>query len=253
MSGHSKWSTIKHKKGVADQRRGQLFTKLTREIIVAARAGGGDVEMNFRLRLAVETARSQNMPKDNIERAIKKGTGEGGEGGQLEEITYEGYGPGGAGIIIQALTDNKNRTASDVRSRLTKGGGNLAAANAVAWNFERKGHIVVTVNEGDPDDFALQAVDAGAEDVDVQGRSVTLTAPFAGFEPLRAKISEMKGGHVDQAEVAMISKSAVLLDHGKAMQMLRLMDALEDLDDVQKVYSNADFPDAVLAEYARAS
>ena len=253
MSGHSKWSTIKHKKGVADQRRGQLFTKLTREIIVAARAGGGDTDMNFRLRLAVDIARSHNMPKDNIERSIKKGTGEGADGGQLEEIAYEGYGPGGAGIIIQALTDNKNRSASEVRSRLTKGGGNMAAANAVAWNFEKKGHIVVTVNEGDAEEAALQMVDAGAEDVDVQGKTVTVTAPYNGFEQVRQKISQMQGVQIDQAEIAMISKSNVSLDAGKAQQMLRLLDALEELDDVQKVYSNADFPDAVLAEYAEAS
>ncbi len=253
MSGHSKWSTIKHKKGAADQKRGALFTKLTREIIISARSGGGDTDMNFRLRLAVETARSQNMPKDNIERAIKKGTGEGVEGGQLEEVTYEGYGPGGAGIIIQALTDNKNRTASEIRSKLTKGGGNLAAANAVGWNFEKKGHMVLTVEGEKADEIALQIVDAGADDVDVQGQAVTVTAPFTGFEQLRQKVSLLPAVKIDQAEVAMISKSNVSLDAGKAMQMLRLLDALEDLDDVQKVYSNADFPDAVLAEYAAAS
>jgi YebC/PmpR family DNA-binding regulatory protein len=253
MSGHSKWSTIKHKKGVADQRRGQLFTKLAREIIVAARAGGGDPDMNFRLRLAVENARSQNMPKDNIERAIAKGAGHGGEGGQLEEVTYEGYGPGGAGIIIQTLTDNKNRTASDVRSRLTKGGGTMAASNAVAWNFEKKGQISVTVTDGDPEDAALQIVDAGAEDVEVQGRTVTVTAPFNGFEQVRQKVTQITGVQVDSAEIAMISKSTVPLDQAKSMQMLRLLDSLEELDDVQKVYSNADFPDSALAEYAKAS
>ncbi|MSQ08250.1 MAG: YebC/PmpR family DNA-binding transcriptional regulator [Dehalococcoidia bacterium] len=253
MSGHSKWSTIKHKKGAADQKRGQAFTKLSREIIVASRSGGSDTDMNFRLRLAVENARAQNMPKENIERAIAKGAGTGADGGQLEEVVYEGYGPGGAGIIIQTLTDNKNRTASDVRSRLAKGGGNMAASNAVAWNFEKKGQISVTVTEGEPDEIALQAVDVGADDVDVQGSHITVTAPFHGFEQVRQKVAQINGVQVDQAEVAMISKTTVPLDQSKSMQMLRLLDALEDLDDVQKVYSNADFPDSALAEYARAS
>jgi YebC/PmpR family DNA-binding regulatory protein len=253
MSGHSKWSTIKHKKGVADQRRGQLFTKLAREIIVAARAGGGNVDMNFRLRLAVDTARSHNMPKDNIERAIAKGAGQDKDGGSLEETVYEAYGPGGVGIIVQALTDNKNRTASEVRSRLTKGGGTMAAANAVAWNFEKKGQLMVTVNEGDPDEKALEIVDAGAEDVDVQGKNIAVTTPFAGFEQVKSKVTALPGVHVDQAEIAMISKTDVPIDPARGQQLLRLLDSLEELDDVQKVYSNADLPDAVLAEYARAS
>ncbi len=253
MSGHSKWSTIKHKKGAADQKRGALFTKLTREIIVAARSGGGNVDMNFRLRLAVDTARAQNMPKDNIERAIAKGSGADKEGVSLEEVAYEGYGPGGVGIIVQALTDNKNRTASEVRSRLTKGGGTMAASNAVAWNFERKGQIMVNVTQGDPDEVALHAVDAGADDVDVQGKTVTITAPFNGFEQVRARVAKLPGVEIEQAEVAMVSKNTITLDPAKAQQTLRLLDALEDLDDVQKVYSNADFPDAVLAEYAKAS
>jgi YebC/PmpR family DNA-binding regulatory protein len=253
MSGHSKWSTIKHKKGAADQKRGQLFTKLTREIIVAARAGGGDADLNFRLRLAVDIARSHNMPKDNIERAIAKGSGQDKDGAALEEVTYEGYGPGGAGLIVQALTDNKNRTASEIRSRLTKGGGNLAAVNAVAWNFEKKGQIVLKVADGDPEEVALQVVDAGAEDVDVQGQNVSVTVAYNGFEQAREKIAALPGVEVESAEIAMISKSPVELDASKAQQMLRLMDALEELDDVQKVYSNAEFPDAVLAEYAAAS
>ena len=253
MSGHSKWSTIKHKKGVADARRGQLFTKLSREIMLAARQGGGDPDMNFRLRLAVDNARSNNMPKENIERAIAKGAGTGEAGDDLHEVMYEAYGPGGAGIIIQALTDNKNRTASEVRTKVTRGGGSLASSNAVAWNFENKGLLTVRVLDGDPEEVALEIVDAGAEDVEVLDGAVEVTAGFTEFEPLRAKVSDMQGVEIERAELAMVPTTMVTLDTAKALQTLRLLDSLEDLDDVQKVYSNADFQDAVLTEYEEAS
>ena len=254
MSGHSKWSTIKHKKGVADARRGQLFTKLAREIMVAAREGGGEPDTNFRLRLAIDTAKSQNMPKDNIERAVNKGAGIGdGASDALEEITYEAYAPGGAGLLIKTLTDNKNRTASDIRARVTRSGGNLASSGAVSWNFESMGLISMEVSEGDPEDVALEAVDAGAEDVDVVNHTVELTVPFIGFGPLRATVEQMDGVQIERAEIAMMPNSTVPLDRLTAMQTLRLLDALEELDDVQKVFSNADFPDEVLEEYAAAS
>ena len=254
MSGHSKWSTIKHKKGVADARRGQLFTKLAREIMVAAREGGGEPDTNFRLRLAIDTAKSQNMPKDNIERAVNKGAGIGdGASDTLEEITYEAYAPGGAGLLIKTLTDNKNRTASDIRARVTRSGGNLASSGAVSWNFESMGLISMEVSEGDPEDVALEAVDAGAEDVDVVNHTVELTVPFIGFGPLRATVEQMDGVQIERAEIAMMPNSTVPLDRSTAMQTLRLLDALEELDDVQKVFSNADFPDEVLEEYAAAS
>ncbi len=253
MSGHSKWSTIKHKKGAADAKRGQLFTKLSREITIAAREGGGDPDMNFRLRLAMDTAKAQNMPKENIQRAIEKGAGTGDAGDQLAEIVYEAYAPGGAGIIIQALTDNKNRTASDVRAKVPRGGGTLAGAGAVAWNFENKGLITVEVTDGDPEDIALEIVDAGAEDVEVVDETVEITAAFEAFEPLRATLENMEGVKVIRAELAMVPNTLVELDNSKAMQTLRLLETLEDLDDVQKVFSNADFTDEALTEYQEAS
>ena len=253
MSGHSKWSTIKHKKGVQDARRGQLFTKLTREVIIAARDGGPDADMNFRLRLAIQTARAANMPSDNIERAIKKGAGLDGGGGDLAEILYEGYGPGGAAILVQALTDNRNRTVSDVRSRFTRAGGNLAETGAVAWAFENKGVIRAEVPDADPEEVALEAVDAGAEDFEIDGRNIAFTVDFAGFDGLRSALEQMEGVDVESAEMAMMPSNTIPLDPPQARQNLRLLDSLEDLDDVQKVFCNVDFSDDVLTEYAEAS
>jgi YebC/PmpR family DNA-binding regulatory protein len=250
MSGHSKWSTIKHKKGAADAKRGQLFTKLTREIMVAARNGDADPEMNFRLRLAVDTAKTLNMPKDNIDRAIARGSGVGDDAAIMEEISYEAYGPGGAGIIVQALTDNKNRTAAEVRARITRGNGNLAGAGAVSWNFENKGLITVKVLEGDPDDIALEIVDAGAEDVDVDGDTVLVTAPYEEFAQVKSGVEALVGIAVESGEVALVPTTLVPLDDKAALQTLRLLDALEELDDVAKVYSNGDFSDSVLEKYA---
>ena len=250
MSGHSNWSTIKHKKGAADAKRGQLFTKLAREIMVAARSGDANPDMNFRLRLAVDSARSLNMPKDNIDRAVARGSGVGDDSAILEEISYEAYGPGGAGIIVQALTDNKNRTAAEVRARITRAGGNLAGAGAVSWNFENKGLITVEVTDGDPDDIALEIVDVGAEDVEVDGSTVQVTAPYEEFQQVKTDVEALAGITVESGDVALVPTTLVPLDDKGAMQTLRLLDALEELDDVSKVYSNGDFSDAVLEKYA---
>ena len=250
MSGHSKWSTIKHKKGAADAKRGQLFTKLAREIMVAARNGDSNPEMNFRLRLAVDNAKSLNMPKDNIDRAIARGSGAGDDSIILEEISYEAYGPGGAGIIVQALTDNKNRTAAEVRAQITRAGGNLAGAGAVSWNFENKGVITVEVNEGDPDDIALEIVDVGAEDVEVDGQVVQVTAPYEEFAQVKSGVEALSGITVESGEVALVPTTLTPLDDKGAMQTLRLLDALEELDDVARVYSNGNFSDEVLEKYA---
>jgi YebC/PmpR family DNA-binding regulatory protein len=250
MSGHSKWSTIKHKKAATDARRGQIFTKIAREIIVAAR-DGADPETNFRLRLAIQSGKAANMPNDNIDRAIAKGSGTGDDAVELEEITYEGYGPGGAAIMVQTLTDNKNRTASDVRQMFSRAGGNLAAAGAVSWGFSNSGVILVEA-AGDPEEIALEAVDMGAEDFDIEGNSIEFKASFTDFEPLKTALEAMDGVEVVSAELAMVPDTLVELDEAKARQTLRLLDTLEELDDVQKVFSNADFPDEALAEYAAA-
>ena len=252
MSGHSKWSTIKHKKGAADAKRGQLFTRLSREIMVAARSGDTDTDMNFRLRLAVDNARSNNMPKENIQRAIERGAGTGAAGDSLEEITYEGYGPGGTGIIIQTLTDNKNRSATEVRTKLTRNGGTLAQAGAVAWNFEAKGLITVTVEAGDPEEVALKIVDAGAEDVEIEDSEINITSPFDGFAQVQQAVAKIIGVRIESAEIAMVPTSTVELDDEKSRQTMRLIDLLDDLDDVQKVFSNAEFSEQALEEYAQA-
>jgi YebC/PmpR family DNA-binding regulatory protein len=248
MSGHSKWSTIKRKKGVIDAKRGQLFTKLTREIMVAARQGGPDVEMNFRLRLAVQTARGNNMPLDNIDRAVKRGAkvGEGAEA--MEEALYEGYGPGGAAVLLQAVTDNPNRTASEVRNIFGKSGGNLGEPGCVAWNFESKGVIVVETSGDTSEQMALLAIDAGAEEFDLEAEQLEVTTTPDTFEEVRRQLEEA-GASVVRAEVSMVPKSTVTLDSKKATQTLRLLDKLEELDDVLSVFTNADFPDDALEEY----
>jgi YebC/PmpR family DNA-binding regulatory protein len=248
MSGHSKWSTIKRKKGVIDAKRGQLFTKLTREIMVAARQGGPDVEMNFRLRLAVQTARGNNMPLDNIDRAVKRGAkvGEGAEA--MEETLYEGYGPGGAAVLLQAVTDNPNRTASEVRNVFGKSGGNLGEPGCVAWNFESKGVIVVETSGDTSEELALLAIDAGAEEFDLEAEQLEVTTTPDTFEEVRRQLEEV-GASVVRAEVSMVPKSTVALDSKKATQTLRLLDKLEELDDVLRVFTNADFPDDALEEY----
>ena len=246
MSGHSKWSTIKRQKGVTDAKRGALFTKVAREISVAARQGGGDPDANYRLRLAIDKARSVNMPSDNIKRTIEKAAG-GGEAEQYEEIVYEGYGPGGVAILVEAATDNRNRTAAEVRSIFTKAGGQLAGSGAVAWQFEPKG--LITAVGADPDAIALAAIDAGASDVDTTVDPIEIYTEPADLEAVR-KALEGSGIAVDQAESAMIAKQTVELDVGRARQALRLVELLEDLDDVQRVTANFDIPEEVFAEVA---
>jgi YebC/PmpR family DNA-binding regulatory protein len=249
MSGHSKWSTIKRQKGVTDAKRGALFTKVAREISVAARQGGGDPDANYRLRLAIEKARSVNMPSDNIKRTIDKATG-GGDGEQFEEIVYEGYGPGGVAVLVEAATDNRNRTAADVRSIFTKTGGQLAGSGAVAWQFEPRGVITVPRDRGiDADEVALMAIDAGAEDVDTDADPVEIYTTPGDIESVR-KALEGGGVKVESAENAMIAKQTVDLDAAKARQALRLIELLEDLDDVQRVTSNFEIPEEVFAEVA---
>jgi YebC/PmpR family DNA-binding regulatory protein len=247
MSGHSKWHSIKHQKGVADARRGQLFTKLTREIIVAARVGGGNPEANFRLRLAVQKARDSNMPMDNIDRAIKKGTGE-LEGGSLAELTLEGYGPNGIAILVSALSDNRNRTIQEVRSTFARHGGSLGESGCVAWLFDNKGLIMVKAESVDPDELALAAIDAGAEDVTVEDGYVEVYTVPEELEKVRAAL-EGQNVVIESSEILMVPKSLVELDEKAALQTLRLLDKLEENDDVQNVFSNADIPDAVMEAY----
>jgi YebC/PmpR family DNA-binding regulatory protein len=249
MSGHSKWSTIKRQKGVTDAKRGALFTKVAREISVAARQGGGDPDANYRLRLAVEKARSVNMPSDNIKRTIEKATG-GGDAEQFEEIVYEGYGPGGVALLVEAATDNRNRTAAEVRSIFTKTGGQLAGSGAVAWQFEPRGLIAVTRNGVDPDEVALAAIDAGADDVDTDDPdTIEIYTSPTDLERVRVAL-DAAGIPVDSAENTMIAKQTVELDSTKARQALRLVEMLEDLEDVQRVTANFDIPEDVFAEVA---
>ena len=249
MSGHSKWSSIKRQKGVNDVKRGAIFTKMGREIAVAARSGGGDIDGNFRLRLAVEKARGANMPLDTIKRAIEKATG-GGEAEQFEEIVYEGYGPGGVAVLVEAATDNRNRTAADVRSIFSKAGGQLAGSGAVAWQFEPRGVIIVPRGRGtDPDEIALMAIDAGAEDVDTDADPMEIYTSPGDLERIRRSM-EQAGVKVESAESAMIAKQTVELESAKARQALRLIEMLEDLDDVQRVTANFEIPEEVFAEVA---
>ncbi len=247
MSGHSKWSSIKHQKGVADARRGQLFTKLTREIIVAVRQGGSNPQANFALRLAVQRARDSNMPVDNIERAIKRASGT-MEGANLVELTLEGYGPGGAAILVQAISDNRNRTLQDVRNIFLRGGGSLGESGCVAWLFDLKGLISVETDDLDADELALQAIDAGAEDVKVENNYVEIYTKLEELEAVRTAL-EQKNLPVASTELSMIPKTTVDLEEKAALQTLKLLDKLEELDEVRHVSSNADFPNAILEKY----
>ncbi len=247
MSGHSKWSTIKRQKGVADAQRGQLFTRLSKEIIIAAKQGGPDPNANFRLRMAVQKARENNMPADNIERAIKRATG-GAEGAEIVEITYEGYGPSGTAVLVEAATDNRNRMVAEVRNVFTRAGGSLGESGSVAWNFDSRGLISVVPNGQDPDEVALYAIDAGAEDVQVGDDTIEVYTAPADLERVK-KALEDRQLKVESAEAARVPKTTVQLDEKSAIQMLRLVEKLEALDDVQKVYFNAEFSDDVLASY----
>jgi YebC/PmpR family DNA-binding regulatory protein len=249
MSGHSKWSTIKRSKGVTDAKRSAVFTKVAREISVAARQGGGDPDANYRLRLAIEKARSVNMPADNIKRTIDKATG-GGDAEQFEEIVYEGYGPGGIAILVEAQTDNRNRTAAEVRSIFTKAGGQLAGSGAVSWQFEPRGLIEVPRTRIDVDEVALAAIDAGAEDVGTDGEAMVEIYTSPGDLEAVRKALEAAGIPVDSAESTMVAKQTVELDSSRARQALRLVEMLEDLEDVQRVTANFDIPEDVYAEVA---
>lgn len=247
MSGHSKWSTIKRAKGAADAKRGKIFTKVAREIMVAAKAGGPNPDENSALRLAMAKARQANMPKDNVQRAIDRATGAGG-GEDWHEIRYEAYGPGGVALLIDALTDNRNRTVSDVRSTLTKAGGSLGETGSVAWTFEQKGVVLIDLGDGvDEEDLELQAIDAGAEDIEVDGGVLEVVTAPADVEAVR---SGLEGGGVTiaSAEVVMRPTNTIGVDESKGRQIVRLIESLEDLDDVQRVSTNADLPDSVLAE-----
>jgi YebC/PmpR family DNA-binding regulatory protein len=241
MSGHSKWSTIKHKKGAADVKRGKIFTKLIKEITVAARMGGGDPEANPRLRRALNDAKAQNMPKETFERAIKKGTGE-LEGVNYEEILYEGYGPGGVAVLVDCLTDNKNRTIADVRYIFGKAGGNVGTDGCVAWMFDKKGLISVDKEDADEDCLMEVALDAGAEDIRDEGDVFEVITSIEDFDAVRDAIDKAEIKY-QLAEITMLPQNMTPVEGKEAEQMIRFMDALDDCDDIQKFYTNADIPD----------
>jgi YebC/PmpR family DNA-binding regulatory protein len=250
VSGHSKWSSIKHKKGAADAKRGQLFTKLTRALIVAAREGGPDPAANLALQNAIDKARAASMPKDNIERAIARGSGAAEDGAAYEHIAYEGYGPGGVAVFVEALTDNRNRTAGDVRHIFAKHDGNLAESGAVAWLFERKGVVLVDAGSVDEEELTLAAADAGAEDVVEEGSSYEVTCPPEDLHAVREAL-EAVGIAVTAAESTMLPKTTIAVeDEATAKKILRLIDDLEENDDVQDVYANFDIPERVLEAVA---
>ena len=250
MSGHSKWSSIKHKKGAADAKRGKLFSKLSRAIIVAAKDGGPDPAGNLSLQNAIEKAKSYSMPKDNIDRAIAKGSGADADAAAFETVVYEGYGPEGVAVLVEALTDNRNRTAADVRHIFAKNGGNLGTSGAVAWQFERRGVILVDATGVDEDELMLAAAEGGAEDVELDGSSFQITCAPEDLAAVRAAV-EAAGFTVDSAELTMIPSTTVEVgDEGTAKQVLRLMDALEENDDVQEVFANFDIPERVLEAVA---
>ena len=249
MSGHSKWSSIKHKKGAADAKRGKLFSKLSRAIIVAAKEGGPDPAGNLALQNAIEKARSYSMPKDNIERAIARGSGQDSDAGAFETIVYEGYGAGGIAVMVEALTDNRNRTASEVRHLFAKNDGNLGETGGVAWLFERRG-VVLVDGSADEDELMLAAAEGGADDIERDGSSWQITSAPEQLTGVRSAV-EAAGFTVDSAELTMIPKTTIEVDdESQAKKILRLIDALEDNDDVQEVYANFDIPERVLEEVA---
>ena len=250
MSGHSKWSSIKHKKGAADAKRGKLFSKLSRAIIVAAKEGGGNPADNLALQNAIEKARSYSMPKDNIDRAIAKGSGADADASTFETVVYEGYGPSGVAVIVEALTDNRNRTASDVRHVFAKNYGNIGGSGAVAWLFERRGLVVVEADGVDEDELMLAAAEGGAEDVVRDGTTFQVTCEPDQLAAVREAV-EAAGFTVDAAELTMVPTTTVeVADENEAKKILRLIDQLEDNDDVQDVYANFDIPERVLEAVA---
>lgn len=244
MSGHSKWSSIKHKKGAADAKRGKVFTKLIKEITVAARMGGGDPNANPRLRTAIQAAKDENMPKDNLERAIKKGTGE-LEGQNYEEITYEGYGPGGAAVLIESLTDNKNRAVAEIRHIFSKCSGNLGENGCVGWMFEKKGYIVTEKEAVDEELLMETTIEAGAEDVREDGSNFEIITETGDFDKVKEAIANASISYI-VAEITMLPQSTTSLEGKEAEKMVRLMEMLDDCDDVQKVYTNADIPEEIV-------
>ena len=244
MSGHSKWSQIKRQKGVVDVKRGALFTKLGREISVAARQGGSDLNANFRLRLAVQRGKEHNMPTENIDRAIKRGAGS-GEGAALDEVIYEGYGPGGTAVLVEAMTDNRNRTVSDIRNAFSKAGGNLGENGSVAWLFESKGVVVVEPGAYDAEEVALKAIDSGAEDFNIADEALEIYTQPQDVEKVRRALDQ-EHLPIASAEVVMQSTTSVYLEEKEAVQLMRLVERLEELDDVQKVHFNADFEAEIL-------
>jgi len=245
MSGHSKWSSIKHKKGAADAKRGKIFTKIIKEITLATRLGGGDIEGNARLRQAVAAAKAENMPKDNIEKAIKKGTGELEGAAAYEEVVYEGYGPGGVAVLVEVMTDNKNRTVSEIRHIFSKHGGNLGENGCVAWIFEKKGSIIFSKDAIDEDRLMELALEAGAEDVVEQESEYEVITEPNTFEDVRSAM-DAAGVPYLLAEIGMVPQNTVKLEEGKAGQMLKLMEKMEDNDDVQNVYANFDISDEIM-------
>jgi YebC/PmpR family DNA-binding regulatory protein len=251
MSGHSKWSTIKRKKAAEDAKRGKLFTKLGREIALAARESGPDPEVNFKLRLAIDKAKQANMPKDNIERAIERGAGTGKEG-DLEEITYEGYGPSGSAMMVSVLTDNRNRSVADVRRVFDKFGGNLGANGCVSWMFDRKGYITIKADGDQAEEMALMAIDAGAEDVTIEGGMVEVYTAVDDFEAVKTALEE-DDIKLESAELSWIPQNRTSLDDSVTVKNMKLIDNLEDLDDVMQVYSNLDIDEELMENYSEES
>ena len=243
MSGHSKWSTIKHKKAATDKKRGKIFTQLTKELTIAAREGGGDPSFNTRLALAIDKAKANNMPKDNIERAIKRGTGE-LEGSELFELMYEAYAPNGIGLLVEVVTDNKNRAVADLRHALSKNGGNMADSNSVAWQFTRKGYVAVS-GDVDQDELFLVAADAGADDIEF-GEVAEVYTELENFQAVRMAIKEA-GMAVEEASIVYEPNNAIELSQTDALQVMRVIEVIEDLDDVQNVYSTLEISDEAIA------
>lgn len=250
MSGHSKWSTIKRKKGAIDAKRGKAFTKIIKEITLAARLGGGDIEGNSRLRQAVMAAKEENMPRDNIDRAIKKGTGELAGGANYEEVTYEGYGPSGVAVLVDVMTDNKNRTVAEIRHIFSKYGGNLGENGCVAWMFEKKGSIIIDKGSIGEDELMELALEAGADDVQTEAGEYQIVTPPESFEAVKKAIEDRKLKYLE-AKITMLAQNTVQLGEGKAESMLKLMEKMEDNDDVQNVYANFDIADDIIEKLSQ--
>lgn len=246
MSGHSKWATIKRKKGAADAKRGQVFTRLTREIVMAAREGGGDADSNFRLRLAVDRARAQNMPKDNIERAIRRGTGQDKDGVAFESVTYEGYAPHAIALMIDCVTENRNRTVAEIRHILTRSGGSMGEAGSVGWQFKRQAYFAIPAEGVDFDEVYMLAAEGGAEDVSQEGDVIEVVGPVEAFKTISDQL-RAANLHPEEAALRMVANQEIDLSPEETMQVMRCIDSLDELDDVQNVYSNLHISDEVMA------